>query len=93
MRGLIADPTDTAINAAFSPKFLSKIPPVSVKELLERVGSRIGTCAEQEVVSIESQSNAIVQLNCARGAATVTIAVNPEPPHLITLLLLRPAKN
>jgi hypothetical protein len=91
VRGLLVDPADPAIQAAFSPTFLANIPPDKVKDVFGHAKSDLGSCKDQQVISVESDISAIVRLNCDKGAATVTIAVKPDPPHLIERLLFKPA--
>ncbi len=90
VKGLIVDPTDSAIQAAFSPMFLSQIPPDKVKDVFTRTKFGVGVCKDQQVVTVDSVTSADLRLSCERGATTVSIVVNADAPHLIERLLLKP---
>jgi hypothetical protein len=91
VRGLLVDPTDAAIQAAFSPAFLAHIPPNKVKSVFGQAKSHLGSCNDEQVVKLENDTTAVVRVNCDGGADNVAITINPEPPHLIERLLVKPA--
>ena len=91
VNGLLVDPTDEAIRAAFSPEFLAHIPPDKVKSVFGQAKAHLGSCSGQQVVKLENATSAVVRLNCDRGADILTIAISPQPPHLIEGLLLKRA--
>jgi hypothetical protein len=92
VRGLLVDPTDAAIQAAFTPTFLAHIPPDKVKEVFGHAKSDLRVCKDQQVVKIEDDTSALVRLNCDGGIANVTIKILPDAPHLIDALIIKPAK-
>src|SRR5882762_3292877 len=56
VRGLLVDPTDLAIQAAFSPAFLAHIPPDKVKSVFGKAKSHLGSCnGEQIVLKLEDE--------------------------------------
>jgi hypothetical protein len=81
---LIANPDDgVAMQATFSPTFLTSIPADKMKGL--------GACKDRSVVQVKSDTTALVRVQCERGALNVTIVVNPAPPHLVEEILFKPA--
>jgi hypothetical protein len=62
-----------------------------VKSVFSEAKSYLGSCNGQHVVKLESETTAVVRVDCDRGADNVVITINPEPPHLIEGLLLKPA--
>jgi hypothetical protein len=91
VNGLLADPSDAAITAAFSPTFLAAVPPEKVKGLFTAMKAQLGACTERHAVDVKSDRSALVRLQCERGAVHATVVVNGAPPHLIDGLLLKPA--
>jgi hypothetical protein len=91
VQGLLVDPSDAAIRAAFAPSFLEHIPVERSREVFQRVNTRAGSCRAYEITSIESETRAVVRLPCARGAVRVELTIEPAAPHLMTRLLLKPA--
>ena len=89
----MVNPSDEAIQEAFTASFLAEIPPQKVKDTLARGRAARGTCSKHEVVSIKSDFGAVLRLTCERGLARVAIAVDPLPPHAITGLIIRPASD
>ena len=82
---------DAAIQAAFSPDFLSAIPPEKLKSVLTESKAFAGACRSDAVVSTRGEARAVVRLTCERGAIDATIAVDRAPPYRMVGLLLRPA--
>lgn len=91
VKAMLADPTDAAIQARFSARFLSHVPPDKVKDVLTRAHARLGECGEEEATTIKSETSALLRLKCDRGAAAVAISVNRDARHLIEGLVLKPA--
>jgi hypothetical protein len=89
--GLIADPNDAAIKAAFSPTFLAAVAQEKIKAILTGVKTDVGACKERRPVEVKSDTAALVRLQCQRGAVHATVTVNAAPPHFIEGLLLKPA--
>jgi hypothetical protein len=86
VQGLTADPSDAAIQATFSPKFLAVVPAEKVKSTFTGMH-----CTQHTAVKVKDETTAIVRLQCEKGTFNAAIIVNPAPPHLIEGLLLKPA--
>ena len=89
---LIANPDDgVAMQATFSPTFLTSIPADKMKGLFSAMKSQLGACKDRSVVQVKSDTTALVRVQCERGALNVTIVVNRAPPHLVEEILFKPA--
>ncbi len=91
VQDLLADPSDAAIKATFSPTFLAAVPAEKVKALFTAMKGELGACKERRAVQVKNDASAVVRLQCERGAVNATVVVNAAPPHLIDGLLLKPA--
>lgn len=91
VRGLLGDPNDAAIRAAFSPTFFAAVPPAKVKALFLQLKTGLGACTSDHPTSISDDTRAIVQIQCDHGAINAALTVNPGAPHLLEGLVLKPA--
>ena len=91
VKGLLTAPEDAAIQAAVSSTFLAHIPPEKVKEVFGHANAHLGACNDQQIVSVEGDTSAVVLLKCERSADKVSITINPAAPRLIEGLLMKPA--
>jgi len=89
---LLANPGDAAaMQATFSPSFLTGIPAEKMKGLFTAIKSQLGACKDQSAVQVKSDTTAVVRVKCEHGDLDVTVQVNPAPPHLVEAILLKPA--
>jgi beta-lactamase class A len=82
---------DAALRQHFAPEFLSKIPPAKFREFTESLRAAV---QRLEVVRLEptDASERVHAVTRAPSGAVfhVLLAVEPSPPHRITLLLVKP---
>jgi hypothetical protein len=93
VHSLLADPSDAAIQAAFSPRFLAAVPPEKVKAIFSGIKEEHGVCPKHAPLTVKDETAAAVRVECDHGAIDASILVNPSIPHLIEGLVLKPAER
>ena len=88
---MLADPSDDAIHAAFSPTFLAAVPMAEMKAFYTKLRGEIGACKGARALEVPSANKAVLRADCDARAMQVAITVNAAAPHLIEGIRWSPA--
>lgn len=92
LKAMLAEPSVQTLEEHLSPSFRERVPLQGLLGLLQHLHSRLGACASHQLVSAEGARSGVIRLACERGAVEATLSVEPQPPHLLTGVMLRPAR-
>jgi CubicO group peptidase (beta-lactamase class C family) len=90
VRALIDAADRDAVERAFSPGYLAKLPADEMVKFFAQVRSTAGSCQSGAVhiVAADSPESAEVELSCANRTVVVKLAVETAAPHRIVLLTI-----
>ena len=88
LHAVLADPSPAAIEAAFAPAFLAKIPVNAVVDHVGELAQHVGRCDRHEIAGGGRRLDARATLHCERGTVQLEISGEVAPPHRITGLML-----
>ncbi len=74
--------------AMFTPAFLAQVPPAQLRTVVQQIVSQYGAAQGVAAVDLTSPQSGVIHLRLARATVNIQIAVAPQPPHLISGLLI-----
>lgn len=72
----------------FSPAFLAAVPEAQIRGVIEQLRSQHGTAGEVERIEPRSATAATIHVGMERAVLRMDLAVEAQPPHLISGLLV-----
>ena len=79
---------DIEPQAIFSPAFLAAVPEVQVRTVIEQLRAQHGVAQGLEGIEPRSATTAIIRVGMERAVLRMDLAVDAQPPHLISGLLV-----
>lgn len=74
--------------AYFAPAFKTQVPKAQFDQIGRQLKDRFGAAVRVEQVTAASPHSATVELGFEKGVGSVSIVIDPAPPHRVTGLLL-----
>jgi beta-lactamase class A len=79
-------------DALFSPFFLAEIPPAQIRAVAQRLTAQYGAVQGLERIDTTSPVAGVLQVNFERALLSLSISLQPQPPHLVQGLLVTGAE-
>jgi hypothetical protein len=89
VRRMIERVDDSAIDAAFSKRFLSAVPREKVVEILTSIGAEAGACRAIETIRVDSETEGSVRIVCEHVVVRAKIATQDSAPYLMDGLVVK----
>jgi CubicO group peptidase (beta-lactamase class C family) len=92
VKGLWAKCDEAAIKAALAPKYVASTPWKSVCDMFDGMRTEAGLPKSEELIEADGPAHARVRFKTERNRSLdVTVWAQPDAPHLMTGLLVKPA--
>jgi beta-lactamase class A len=84
-------PSAKGFDGIFHADFLAKVPAPQLAAISEDLVAKLGRCTDARIAKRTSDVIAELELVMEKGwRAPATLVITPEPPHLVTGLLIKP---
>ena len=80
---------DVDVAGAFAPPFLTQLPPEKLAAITQQLKAELGDPVRVENIAAHGENSATVRIAFTKAVATFDIAIYPQPPHRITMLLFK----
>lgn len=91
VRGMLESVDDAKIKEAFSPDFLTSVPPSQVTQVFTETHKSVGACSGQQPLAVKGSTEARFRITCERGQIDAKLVVDDKTPFMIQGLLIQPA--
>lgn len=77
------------IAETFAPSLLAQLPAEKLVEITQQLKAQLGDPVAIESIAEKGETSATVRITFTKAVATFDIAIDPQPPHRITMLLFK----